>query len=240
MDCGFASVAEGCFGLAGDGFGGLVAVGGDLQDAGRGGGQRGERGGDGGPVDAAKAGPEVLVLFLHVAEGSDVREGAVVVVQMHLGDARAEQFDGSADAGVLRRASAGMARCRWPTSRQTPTESKWPVLRMASRCSGVATSFCRFSSSRRTPSGAAKALRCSMAVSECSRACSSQAASLRPRWRTMAAKGTCSADSMARLTSSMAAMRWDFSAAIRSRLGATWRDHWAASALLKSRPPSEI
>ena len=25
-------------------------------------------------------------------------------------------------------------------------------------------------------------------------------------------------------------MRWDFSAAIRLRLGETWRDHWAASA----------
>src|ERR1035437_4216431 len=64
-----------------------------------------------------------------------------------------------------------------------------------------------FSTSRRTPSGEAKALRCSMAVMECSMAGSSQAEWLRPSETTAAAKGTCSADSRARLTSSMAALR---------------------------------
>ena len=37
------------------------------------------------------------------------------------------------DAGSAAAAGApvaGCARCRWPTSRQTPTESKWPALRM--------------------------------------------------------------------------------------------------------------
>ena len=41
----------------------------------------------------------------------------------------------------------------------------------------------------------------------------------------MARKGICSADSMARLTSSMASMRRDFSGSMRLRVGATWRLH---------------
>ena len=69
---------------------------------GRGGGQGCERRHHGGPVDAAVAGPEVLVLHVDI-----VREGAVVVVQMHLRDARAEQFDGRADTGVSRRSFGG-------------------------------------------------------------------------------------------------------------------------------------
>ena len=41
-----------------------------------------------------------------------------------------------------------------------------------------------------------------------------------------AVMGICSADSRARLTSSMATMRWDFSGSMRLMFGATWRDHW--------------
>ena len=41
-----------------------------------------------------------------------------------------------------------------------------------------------------------------------------------------AVKGICSAESRARLTSSMASMRRDFSGSMRLMFGATWRDHW--------------
>jgi len=57
LGCRNGEPSEGLFGLARDGLGGLVAVGGDLEDARGGGGQCGERGGDGGPVDGAVAGP---------------------------------------------------------------------------------------------------------------------------------------------------------------------------------------
>src|ERR1035441_7416130 len=102
--CGLPSLefAEGCFSLARDGFCGLVAVTGDFEDAGGGGGERGEGGGDGGPVDSsvnggAIAGPEVLVLHVGVRG-----EGAVIVVDVDLGDAGAEEFDGGADSGSAR------------------------------------------------------------------------------------------------------------------------------------------
>ena len=59
----------------------------------------------------------------------------------------------------------------------------------------MVTKFWRFSRRTLTPSGWAKALRCSMAVREFSRARRFQGSSLRPRWRVMAVRGICSADS---------------------------------------------
>ncbi len=92
----FFKRSEGGFGFARNGFGRLIAVGCDFEDAGRGGGQSGERRADGRPVDRTFARPEVLVL--HVG---GIAEGAVIVVQMDLRDARPHEFDGSAYAGVF-------------------------------------------------------------------------------------------------------------------------------------------
>ena len=160
------------------------------------------------PVDGAGAGPEVVVLW------------AVVVVEVELGDAGLEEFEGFVDADVLFGGQVGVADVEADAYavEVADTEDFEDV-------SGVVISFCRFSMRMRTPRGWAKALRCSMAVREFSRARVFQGSSLWPRWRTQAVMGICSADSRARLTSSMAAMRWDFSGSMRLRLGATWRDH---------------
>jgi hypothetical protein len=69
--------------------GGLFELVGDLDDAGSAGGECGYLPGDVRPVDARGAGPEVIVF------------GAVVVVEMELGDARLEEFEGFVDADVL-------------------------------------------------------------------------------------------------------------------------------------------
>src|SRR6185312_5767065 len=69
-------------------FGSLFEVVGDFEDAACCGRQRGDVFGYRLPVNLAGAGPEVVVL------------GALIVVQMKLGDARLEEFKGCVDAAV--------------------------------------------------------------------------------------------------------------------------------------------
>ncbi len=82
--------------------------------------------GDVGPVDGCCAGPEVLVFL------------TVIVVEVELGDAGLEEFEGGVDAY---RFFPVAVRWAWPMSRQTPTRSKWPTRRISRRCSGVVISF---------------------------------------------------------------------------------------------------
>jgi hypothetical protein len=79
---------EGCDGFGGDGLGGLFEVVGDFEEAWGVRGKRGDLFGDVLPVDAATAGPEVVVL------------GALVVVEVELGDAGLEELEGGVDADV--------------------------------------------------------------------------------------------------------------------------------------------
>jgi hypothetical protein len=91
-------LVEGGGGFDGGGAGGFVEVVGDFEDAGNVGRQCGDVTGYIGPVDVACAGPEVVVL------------GAVVVVEVELGDAGFEELEGSVDAYVLfRRGEVGVA-----------------------------------------------------------------------------------------------------------------------------------
>ncbi len=87
-------VVEGLLGFFGYGFWGLVEVVGDFEYDGGGGWKGGDVAGEVGPIDGAGGGPEVFVL------------GALVVVQMELGDARAEELEGGVDA------FAGGGRCK--------------------------------------------------------------------------------------------------------------------------------
>ncbi len=82
-------MVEGGGGFDGGGAGGFVEVVGDFEDAWNVGRQCRDVAGYVGPVDVACAGPEVVVL------------GAVVVVEVKLGDAGLEKFEGSVDAYVL-------------------------------------------------------------------------------------------------------------------------------------------
>ena len=79
---------EGLRGFGGDGLGGFFEVVGDFEDAWGVRGKRGDLFGDVLPVDGAAAWPEVIVL------------GALVVVEVELGDAGPEEFEGGVDADV--------------------------------------------------------------------------------------------------------------------------------------------
>src|SRR6266702_652440 len=92
--------SERLFGPAGDRVRRHIAFTRDLEDSGRRGGERGERGGDGRPVDGAVARPEMLVLHVGGVVEFLVSERAMVVVQVNLRDARAEKSNGAGDAGV--------------------------------------------------------------------------------------------------------------------------------------------
>jgi hypothetical protein len=76
-------------GFGGDGFGRLFEVVSDFDDAGGGGEEGSDVAGYVGPVDGAGTGPEVVVLR------------AVVVVEVELGDAGLEEFEGFVDAFVV-------------------------------------------------------------------------------------------------------------------------------------------
>ena len=93
------------FGLAGDGLGGLVAVAGDFEDGWGVGGQGGEVSGDVGPVDSViprpGSGCRRAHEFVRVLRVEVFVAGAVVVVEVELGDAGSEEFDGGVDAGVV-------------------------------------------------------------------------------------------------------------------------------------------
>lgn len=80
---------EGGGGFDGGGAGGFVEVVGDFEDAWNVGRQRSDVAGYVGPVDVACSGPEVVVF------------GAVVVVEVKLGDAGLEELEGGVDAYVL-------------------------------------------------------------------------------------------------------------------------------------------
>ena len=80
---------EGLGGFGGDGVGGLFELVGDFEDAGDVGGECGDVFGYVGPVDGGGAGPEVIVFL------------AVVVVEVELGDAGLEEFEGFVDAFVF-------------------------------------------------------------------------------------------------------------------------------------------
>ena len=89
---------EGLDGFGGDRVGGLFEVVGDFEDACGLCGKRGDLFGDVVPVDAAAAGPEVIVF------------GAVIVVDVELRDAGPEECDGFVDAKVVfRMREMGMA-----------------------------------------------------------------------------------------------------------------------------------
>ena len=79
---------EGLGGFRGDGVGGFFEVVGDFEEAWGAGGKRGNLFGDVVPVDGAAAGPEVVVL------------GALIVVEVELGDAGPEEFERGVDADV--------------------------------------------------------------------------------------------------------------------------------------------
>jgi len=80
---------EGLGGFGGDGVGGLFEVVGDFEEAWGVRGKRGTMFGDVVPVDGAAAGPEMIVL------------GALIVVEVELGDAGLEEFEGFVDADVV-------------------------------------------------------------------------------------------------------------------------------------------
>ena len=92
LDGGFGGSLEEVEGLGsfgGDGVGGLFEVVGNFDDGGCGGWESGDMFGYVLPVDDAGAGPEVVVF------------GAVIVVEVELGDARLQKLEGFVDAYVL-------------------------------------------------------------------------------------------------------------------------------------------